>query len=653
MGDDFHLEYLKIKEFRNYKNFILLYIYIYKMSLKLVAEAPQLPKRWADYTEDDPLPNIPWLKEYCKTNIINPKMKVFSLSDIHGDIQSFVIALRDLAGEVGGEGVIRKKKAPTPINPIPNFETVKAEKDFNSKHYTDFSNNKYDDNMEYILNLDLNTDEDIYTADLNYEWCGGNTHVVICGDIIDPQRKKTCLKKDKNTPCAYYPQIELKLLMFINALNDLARPMGGNIVKLLGNHDLAAIIYPSVYSPYIYKKDIELENNYYNGNKRLDIFKVGKPGFNLLVKGACRILIKINNTIFVHGDLLQTYKYYNDLNQFINNPNYHTDTERNHEMWKTQFTTEYQSFTLFDNNKKLYEIGAYYYKQRKILSQQIFDQIILQKELDKIMSREELNEYHKLLEHQKYLENLSPLLSRMRGNDELSSARAKLSFVDDNRETDKFCNNLISSFTKFASSNPEIIKENVNDLKLVIGHCTQHDISTIEGFSGNGYNVTYDTKIGEDSVKEVFGDNIFRGEVNFNDRGKIFGITMECQIPEQPQLSRLYRVDTGVSRDNDDPNVSDNRYLPKIIYSHITTVQQENQFLYSRTPQILKINEDGKFFIIKSKMIHTRRHLPRPNYEEHALKIPELQLDIEKNKHYEQKYLKYKNKYLQLKQIIN
>jgi hypothetical protein len=29
MGDNFHLEYLKIKEFRNYKNFILLYIYIY------------------------------------------------------------------------------------------------------------------------------------------------------------------------------------------------------------------------------------------------------------------------------------------------------------------------------------------------------------------------------------------------------------------------------------------------------------------------------------------------------------------------------------------------------------------------------------------------------------------------------------------------
>jgi hypothetical protein len=250
----------------------------------------------------------------------------------------------------------------------------------------------------------------------------------------------------------------------------------------------------------------------------------------------------------------------------------------------------------------------------------------------------------------KYLENSSSLLSRLRGNDELSSARAKLSFTGDNRMTDIFCNDLISSFTNFARSNPEIIKENVNDLKLVIGHCTQHDISTIEGFSGNGYNVTYDTRIEGDSVKEVFGNNIFRGQVNFDDRGKIFGITMECQIPEQPQLSRIYRVDTGVSRDNDDEIVSDNRYLPHIIHSHIKTVKQENQFLYSRTPQILKINEDGKFFIIKSTIGHTRRQFPRPNYEEHASKIPELQLE---NSYYNKKYLKYKNKYLQLKQIIN
>jgi len=648
------------------------------MPLNAPEQTVPQPMRWSDYEDDGSLPDISWVREqlsikgvippppqplpppptmksgYYQTNITNTEIKVFSLSDIHGDIQSFIIALRDLAGEVGKEGVIRKKQPPTPINPKPTFdkEKDKEEKKFNSMHYTAFSHDKYDDNMEYILNLDLNTDDDIYIADLNYEWCGGNTHVVICGDIIDPQRKRTCLKEDKNTPCAYYPQIELKLLMFINALNKLAESAGGKIVKLLGNHDLAAIIYPSVYKHYIYEKDIDLGYSYYKEKgkdkhiQRIDIFKVGNIGFQLLVEGGCGILIKINNTIFVHGDLLETYEYYNNLNQFINNPAFHTDTEDNHNMWKTVFITEYQSFILRDENIKLYTKGELYFKKRNILSQE---------QLNQIMTQEELVEYYKLRNFEEYLKNSSSLLCRMRGDDQLSSARAKLSFHGNTSKTESFCKDLISSFTKFASSNREIITEDTNDLKLVIGHCTQHDISTVDGLSGNGYNVTYDTKIGEDSVKEVFGDNIFRGEVNFNDRGKIFGITMECQIPEQPQLSRLYRVDTGVSRDNDDPNVSDNRYLleTKIIYSHIRTVKEENQFLYSRTPQILKINEDGKFFIIKSKMIHTRRHLPRPNYEEHALKIPELQLDIEKNKHYEQKYLKYKNKYLQLKQIIN
>ena len=52
-------------------------------------------------------------------------------------------------------------------------------------------------------------------------------------------------------------------------------------------------------------------------------------------------------------------------------------------------------------------------------------------------------------------------------------------------------------------------------------------------------------------------------------------------------------------------------------------------------------------------MRNTRIHLPRPNYEMHALKIPQLQLYTKDHNYYEQKYLKYKNKYLQLKQMIN
>ena len=122
-------------------------------------------------------------------------------------------------------------------------------------HYLDKSQNKfnfnqniYDENMEELLKLDLNKHEAIYVNNLNYEWCGGNTHVVICGDMIDPfrseQMNNNCLKPGgfAGLACSYYPQIELKILMFINSINTEASRFGGKIVKLLGNHELSNII---------------------------------------------------------------------------------------------------------------------------------------------------------------------------------------------------------------------------------------------------------------------------------------------------------------------------------------------------------------------------------------------------------------------------
>jgi hypothetical protein len=549
------------------------------------AAAPSEAAPTAALTEEEAISDFlsafttiePLTKDFYKTNIINATIKVFSLSDIHGDIQSFIIALRDLAE------VIRKKKAPIPINPIPIFnqsiEKSKDEKIFNLMHYTDFSNNKYDDNMEYILNLDLNTDEDIYKADLNYEWCGGNTHVVICGDIIDPFRNKYNCLKENDLPCSYYPQIELKILMFINALNKQAKHSCGKIVKLFGNHELGAIISPFSYAHNIHKIDIDLDNNYYKNKNRRNIFTVGNYGFKLLVEDGCGILIKINNTIFVHGDLKETYDTYNDLNQFINDPS--KQTEQTQQEWNAKFYMHFK-----DN---------------------------------------------------------SSLLSPLRGDDIASSNRAKSRSGGDNKESNEFCADLIKSFIKFAGDRT-IITENEDNLKLVIGHCTQHSISTVDG--DNGFNVTYDTKIKQNSVKEVFGNNIYTGKVNFDRtdyRTKIFGITMECQIPDT-SLNRLYRVDVGSSRGFDDVSNKKGTWAP-------LTLEAENRFLYSKTPQILEINIDGTINIIKSKMRNTRIHLPRPNYEKHALKIPQLQLYTKDHNYYEQKYLKYKNKYLQLKQL--
>jgi hypothetical protein len=200
----------------------------------------------------------------------------------------------------------------------------------------DYNKDIYDTNSENILQLDLNVDEKKYISDLNYEWCGENSHVVICGDMIDPYRDpiihKDCLKEN-NKACSYYPQIELKILMFINALNIQASISHGKIVKLFGNHELSNIISSPDYGfniKYTYPEDRNI--NYYRETSRVDIFKVGNHGFELLLEGGCGILVKINNTIFVHGDLVESYDVYDDLNKFINNPH-----ERTQEKWNTKF----------------------------------------------------------------------------------------------------------------------------------------------------------------------------------------------------------------------------------------------------------------------------------------------------------------------------
>jgi hypothetical protein len=154
-----------------------------------------------------------------KTNIYDPSItRIIALSDIHGDIHSFIVALRDCAK------VIRKKY---------NI-------DYNVIDYhTEIL-------LEYDLNLDLNKDTPFYRDDLDYEWCGDNTFVVICGDFLDGFRNSfgnhrisNIDSRCKNCMDLEYDQVEIKIFRFINALNEDAIKSKVNeafflIFKLIG-----------------------------------------------------------------------------------------------------------------------------------------------------------------------------------------------------------------------------------------------------------------------------------------------------------------------------------------------------------------------------------------------------------------------------------
>ena len=142
---------------------------------------------------------------------------------------------------------------------------------------------------------------------------------------------------------------------------------------------------------------------------------------------------------------------------------------------------------------------------------------------------------------------------------------------------------------------------------------------------------------------------------------------MKCPITDGTDSYQVYRIDSASGRGND--------FTTGTTTGHVRNKTGENTHFYSKTPQVLLITRTGEFgamkdivTIIKSTMLNTRIHLPRPLYEKFIdtysstySDIKELQLtspnyypstQIPTPVSSYMKYLKYKNKYLQLTYII-
>jgi hypothetical protein len=154
-----------------------------------------------------------------ETVIINPAInRIIALSNIHSDIHAFIICLRDCA------------------------KVIQKVRDSDIIH----DDHTLDQDTERLLELDLNDNEAAYIDDLNYKWIGGNTNIVICGDILDGERSNATIMRVGQNRCDHdnctnleYDQVEIKLLRFINSINTLAKEAGERIYKILGNHDFA------------------------------------------------------------------------------------------------------------------------------------------------------------------------------------------------------------------------------------------------------------------------------------------------------------------------------------------------------------------------------------------------------------------------------
>lgn len=451
-----------------------------------------------------------------------------------------------------------------------------------------------------MLNIDIKDYDNGYDETLGYEWIpGNNSYVVIIGDILDGIRQardpmdSTPLNNRTNAPDHYYPQVEIKILRFINAINIQATNNQGKIFKLFGNHEIGNM--NNTLTHYAFSNDLRLDPidetplNYYRGYSRYDVFERGNAGFNELIREGCRVFLVIDNYIFIHGQLVNNTTY--DL--------LHTYTNKlNNTSTSNQANQDFNSTIRILSNSRTSELWLREYG--------------------------DYSEIH-------------------------------------NRESDNttFCNRVNTHFTTFITPQFSEISGIYNpaQLKIVIGHCVQSNST----FSSK-INKTFTNVIHQDTTKEILIGDILIGEILLGDTlpskgvfeyvnpesNRIFGITMECKHGHNSD--KVFRVDVGSSRAFDQPSAY-NKVINQDIDDDPNIHNRERKYLFSRTPQLLHIRNNIER-IIRSKIKNTRIHQPRSQYENYISNDANHPLQLT-NPNYQKKYLKYKQKYLELKKLLN
>jgi hypothetical protein len=468
---------------------------------------------------------------------------IYAIGDIHGDIGPLIICLRDCCK------VIKKKAG------------------------FDFQQNKED--LDLFNEMSKEWNDPTFKEDLNYEWCGKDSIIVFCGDLLDNVRGDIYKKPQE------FPFEEARILKFINKINKQAMAVRGRIYKVLGNHDLNNLngLTKTLYSSYVsqYAKDYE---GYKNGaENRLDYFCKGKAGSKLLGEDGAYIFLMINNYIFVHGGISSDLLNYNNI---IN---------ANESLMKY----------IYDDTNTVFDADSV--ETENLLSSShdgiLFDRFFGFKQKD--VSEEEMCS--------KLYGKFTSLCRELKDNYDIV-------FKEHN----------INDYFDFHD-------ENVcdpNKMKLIIGHCNQNKLTSDHN---QIYRSTFTKIISSDNknglnYNEEFGEIV---ETDSNIVDGIYGITVSCgdkdytimsdeEHPINKNYPSIFRIDVGMSRGF---NVMDG----------------SPEYLYSRTPQVLKITgypNPVNITIIKS------------TYENSLIHLKDWNLNA-----YKKKYLKYKNKYLSLKNKLN
>jgi hypothetical protein len=140
--------------------------------------------------------------------------------------------------------------------------------------------------------------------DMNGNWIGGNTIVVLCGDLLD-REGRTGSRVSVNT------REEVDIVQYINALNLSAEDNGGAVIWVLGNHDLSRVFsnkYKS-YRKYVGSQIIgwvDEKTKSEDAGVFMDrLFAPGGP-MGVYIATHCVFVLTVGKFVFVHGSFNQT-----------------------------------------------------------------------------------------------------------------------------------------------------------------------------------------------------------------------------------------------------------------------------------------------------------------------------------------------------------
>jgi hypothetical protein len=172
----------------------------------------------------------------------------------------------------------------------------------------------------------------------------------------------------------------------------------------------------------------------------------------------------------------------------------------------------------------------------------------------------------------------------------------------------------------------------------------------------NKYNRTYITQTPKNNIVELSGPakTFITNDIEL-DNNNVFGISMECPEIQEPN-HKIYKVDVGVSRGFDMEEIDE----ISNVYNLIIDDRTMKKYFMSRVPQVLEF-KDNDVKIIRSTVKNMRINQFREKFEkiiEKKIKEGNLSEDLSIDKiqyggYYKQKYLKYKKKYINLKNLMN